>query len=137
MSKVKNFFSSPLRSALFTLFATLLIVFVVFAVIMENNRLSSFDEAVEISLKDMGYQSFAEQDEVILLKGALDCHADGSEYYIVILRAKDGFDHAYLIWARSGEIGAFSKESSEGLTLEQLPDKYDVRQYDYDFDYFR
>ena len=136
MSKVKKIFGSPLKSALFTFFATLIIVLAVFAVITENNRLISFDEAVKISLKDIGYQSFAEQDEVILLKGALDCHADGSEYYIVILRAKDGFDYAYLIWARSGEIGASSRESSEGLTINELPAQYDVREYDYDFNFF-
>ncbi len=54
MDNLKKFFSSPLRSALFTLFATLLIVLVVFMIVRENNKIISLPDAIDISMQDMG-----------------------------------------------------------------------------------
>lgn len=137
MNKVKHFFSSPLRSSLFTLFAALLVVLAVFITVRESNKLISFEEAVEISMKDMGYDYFENHDGVTLLKGSIDCYADESKYYKVILRADDGFDHAYFVWAKSGEIIGSTKEKSEGLAIDELPPEYDTGEYDYNFNFFK
>lgn len=113
MSKVKNFFSSPLRSALFTLFATLLIVFAVFMIVRENNKIISLSDAIDISMQDMGYNYFDDYDKnVSMLSGDIDCFADGSKYYKLTLRASDGFDHTYFVWAKSGEIISSAKQES-------------------------
>ena len=113
MDNLKKFFSSPLRSALFTLFATLLIVLVVFMIARENNKIISLSDAIDISMQDMGYNYFDDYDKnVSMLSGDIDCFADGSKYYKLTLRASDGFDHTYFVWAKSGEIISSAKQES-------------------------
>ena len=51
IEKIKKFFSSPLKSSLFTLVLTLLIVLVCVLVIKENNKLTDFPDAEGIALE--------------------------------------------------------------------------------------
>lgn len=58
IEKIKKFFSSPLKSSLFTLVLTLLIVLVCVLVIKENNKLIDFPDAEGIALEAAGIDEF-------------------------------------------------------------------------------
>lgn len=58
MDRIKHFFSSPLRSSLFTLCVTLIIVLAVVLAVRENNKLLSLSDVQAIALEDAGIDEF-------------------------------------------------------------------------------
>ena len=104
MEKIKKFFSSPLKSSLFTLVLTLLIVLICALVIKENNKLIDFADAEGIALEAAGIDEF-DFDAYTTHGWDLYCDIAYTIYYKVYFRAEeDGTEYACVVRAKDGEV---------------------------------
>ena len=104
IEKIKKFFSSPLKSSLFTLVLTLLIVLVCVLVIKENNKLIDFPDAEGIALEAAGIDEF-DFDAYTTHGGDLFCDIGYTIYYKVYFRAEeDGTEYACVVRAKDGAV---------------------------------
>lgn len=104
IEKIKKFFSSPLKSSLFTLVLTLLIVLVCVLVIKENNKLIDFPDAEGIALEAAGIDEF-DFDAYTTHGWDLYCDIAYTIYYKVYFRAEeDGTEYACVVRAKDGEV---------------------------------
>ena len=102
MEKIKKFFSSPLKSSLFTLVLTLLIVLICALVIKENNKLIDFADAEGIALEAAGIDEF-DFDAYTTHGWDLYCDIAYTIYYKVYFRAEeDGTEYACVVRAKDG-----------------------------------
>ena len=104
MEKIKKFFSSPLKSSLFTLVLTLLIVLICTLVIKENNKFISFVDAEGIALEAAGIDEF-ENETYTTHDVELYCDMSYTIYYKVYFRAEeDGTEYACVVRAKDGAV---------------------------------
>ena len=104
MEKIKKFFSSPLKSSLFTLVLTLLIVLICALVIKENNKLIDFADAEGIALEAAGIDEF-DFDAYTTHGWDLYCDIAYTIYYKVYFKAEeDGTEYACVVRAKDGEV---------------------------------
>ncbi len=104
MEKIKKLFSSPLKSSLFTLVLTLLIVLICALVIKENNKLIDFADAEGIALEAAGIDEF-DFDAYTTHGWDLYCDIAYTIYYKVYFRAEeDGTEYACVVRAKDGAV---------------------------------
>ena len=104
MEKIKKLFSSPLKSSLFTLVLTLLIVLICALVIKENNKLIDFADAEGIALEAAGIDEF-DFDAYTTHGGDLFCDIGYTIYYKVYFKAEeDGTEYACVVRAKDGAV---------------------------------
>jgi len=104
IEKIKKFFSSPLKSSLFTLVLTLLIVLICALVIKENNKLIDFADAEGIALEAAGIDEF-DFDAYTTHGWDLYCDIAYTIYYKVYFRAEeDGTEYACVVRAKDGAV---------------------------------
>ena len=104
MEKIKKLFSSPLKSSLFTLVLTLLIVLICALVIKENNKLIDFADAEGIALEAAGIDEF-DFDAYTTHGWDLYCDIAYTIYYKVYFKAEeDGTEYACVVRAKDGEV---------------------------------
>lgn len=104
MEKIKKFFSSPLKSSLFTLVLTLLIVLICALAIKENNKLIDFADAEGIALEAAGIDEF-DFDAYTTHGWDLYCDIAYTIYYKVYFRAEeDGTEYACVVRAKDGAV---------------------------------
>ena len=104
MEKIKKLFSSPLKSSLFTLVLTLLIVLICALVIKENNKLIDFADAEGIALEAAGIDEF-DFDAYTTHGWDLYCDIAYTIYYKVYFRAEeDGTEYACVVRAKDGSV---------------------------------
>lgn len=101
MQTLRNFFSSPLRSAAVTFIVTVVVCACVFwAIYDSSNRIIPFADAVMIASEDAGFDEFS----VTECTGDLDCSADGSRYYVVQFKGPDQNAYTYYVDAKDGGV---------------------------------
>ncbi len=104
MEKIKKLFSSPLKSSLFTLVLTLLIVLICALVIKENNKLIDFADAEGIALEAAGIDEF-DFDAYTTHGWDLYCDIAYTIYYKVYFKAEeDGTEYACVVRAKDGAV---------------------------------
>ena len=104
MEKIKKLFSSPLKSSLFTVVLTLLIVLICALVIKENNKLIDFADAEGIALEAAGIDEF-DFDAYTTHGWDLYCDIAYTIYYKVYFRAEeDGTEYACVVRAKDGAV---------------------------------
>ena len=113
MEKIKKFFSSPLKSSLFTLVLTLLIVLICTLVIKENNKLISFVDAEGIALEAAGIDEF-ENETYTTHDVELYCDMSYTIYYKVYFRAEEGGTvYACVVRAKDGAVMSLTRVEPE------------------------
>ena len=120
MEKVKKFFSSPLKSSLFTLVLTLLIVLICAIVIKENNKLIDFADAEGIALEAAGIDEF-DFDAYTTHGWDLYCDIAYTIYYKVYFKAEeDGTEYACVVRAKDGEVMSLKHAEPEDAASPNL-----------------
>ena len=109
MDRIKHFFSSRLRSSLFTLCVTLIIVLAVVLAVRENNKLLGLSDVQAIALEDAGIDEF-DFDAYEMGDADVDCFADFTIYYDICFTDAEGFEYTYNIRAKDGYILDSTKE---------------------------
>ena len=104
MEKIKKFFSSPLKSSLFTLVLTLLVVLICTLVIKASNKLIGFADAEGIALEAAGINE-SDFDAYTTHGWDLYCGKEYNIYYKVYFRAEeDGTEYACVVRAKDGAV---------------------------------
>ncbi len=120
MEKIKKFFSSPLKSSLFTLVLTLLIVLICALVIKENNKLIDFADAEGIALEAAGIDEF-DFDAYTTHGWDLYCDIAYTIYYKVYFKAEeDGTEYACVVRAKDGEVMSLKHAEPEDAASPNL-----------------
>ena len=120
MEKIKKLFSSPLKSSLFTLVLTLLIVLICALVIKENNKLIDFADAEGIALEAAGIDEF-DFDAYTTHGWDLYCDIAYTIYYKVYFRAEeDGTEYACVVRAKDGEVMSLKHAEPEDAASPNL-----------------
>ena len=120
MEKIKKLFSSPLKSSLFTLVLTLLIVLICALVIKENNKLIDFADAEGIALEAAGIDEF-DFDAYTTHGWDLYCDIAYTIYYKVYFKAEeDGTEYACVVRAKDGEVMSLKHAEPEDAASPNL-----------------
>lgn len=120
IEKIKKFFSSPLKSSLFTLVLTLLIVLVCVLVIKENNKLTDFPDAEGIALEAAGIDEF-DFDAYTTHGWDLYCDIAYTIYYKVYFRAEeDGTEYACVVRAKDGAVMSLKRAEPQDAASPNL-----------------
>lgn len=120
IEKIKKFFSSPLKSSLFTLVLTLLIVLICALVIKENNKLIDFADAEGIALEAAGIDEF-DFDAYTTHGWDLYCDIAYTIYYKVYFKAEeDGTEYACVVRAKDGEVMSLKHAEPEDAASPNL-----------------
>ena len=120
MEKIKKLFSSPLKSSLFTLVLTLLIVLICALVIKENNKLIDFADAEGIALEAAGIDEF-DFDAYTTHGWDLYCDIAYTIYYKVYFKVEeDGTEYACVVRAKDGEVMSLKHAEPEDAASPNL-----------------
>ena len=120
MEKIKKLFSSPLKSSLFTLVLTLLIVLICALVIKENNKLIDFADAEGIALEAAGIDEF-DFDAYTTHGWDLYCDIAYTIYYKVYFKAEEhGTEYACVVRAKDGEVMSLKHAEPEDAASPNL-----------------